>query len=248
MKWKAIIVPALVLASFSSCKKDSSNNPATTNKLKMYIEDATNTPVDAIDSFSLTYDGQNRVTSLYSTSIKTVYTYNSNNTFDVDLYINGVLNVHELVYVNSSSLADSTFQYDNTADTTTEGYVYSGGLLAQLTSYNYSAVTGAQINTQDNYTFDNNGNVIKDIQSDGSGNVITITTYTYTGGILDYYIGPVYFPQDKNLPATQIQTDGSGNLISSVAYTYVFDSSNRVIKETDAENNGQSVVKTFIYY
>src|ERR1022692_1597036 len=162
MKWKALIVPVLLLALFYSCKKDSSNNtPNNPNKLKMYIEDATNTPLNEIDSFSFTYDGDNRITSLYSSNIKTVYTYSSNNSFTLDLYTYGVLDVHEIAFINSSSFVDSTFQYDNTNDSTTEGYLYSGNTLMRETTYFYSKSSGSQINTQDDYTYDNNGNMIK---------------------------------------------------------------------------------------
>jgi hypothetical protein len=249
MKWKTFIVPTLLLVLSSSCKKDNSNSSASnSNRLKLYIEDATNTSYDAIDSFSFTYDGQNRITSLYSTNIKTVYAYPTSNTFTLDLYTYGVFNIHEIAYINGSSLVDSTFQYDNTNDTTTEGYIYSSRLLMRKSTYDYSAVTGAQISTQDDYTYDNNGNPIKDIQSDGYGNVNTVSTFTYTNQLLNYSIGPTYIPQSKNLPATQVQTDGLGNHIATVAYTYVFDSSNRVIKETDAVDNGESVVKTYVYY
>ncbi len=249
MKWKALIVPALLLVLFSSCKKDSSNSSASnSNKLKLYIEDATNTSYNTIDSFSFTYDGQNRITSIYSTNIKTVYAYPTSNTFTLDLYTNGAFNIHEVAYINGSSLVDSTFQYNNTNDTTTEGYVYSGRLLMRKSSYTYTQATGGQIDTQDDYTYDNNGNPTKDIQSDGYGNVNTISTFTYTDKLLNYSIGPTYIPQSKNLPATQVQTDGSGSHIATVTYTYVFDSSNRVIKETDAVDNGESVVKTYVYY
>jgi hypothetical protein len=249
MKWKALIVPALLLALFSSCKKDSSNSSAgNNNRLKLYIEDLTNTSYNEIDSFNFTYDGQNRITSLYSSKIKTVYAYPTSNTFTVDLYTGGVFNVHEVAFINSSSLVDSTFQYDNTGDTTTEGYIYSGKLLMRKYTYDYFTVQGPLITTQDDYTYDNNGNPVKDIQSDGSGNVNTVSTFTYTDKLLNYSIGPTYLAQSKNLPATQVQTDGSGNPIASVTYTYVFDSSNRVIKETDAVDNGESVVKTYVYY
>lgn len=249
MKWKKLLVPALLLATLSSCKKDNSTSTTgSANKLKLYIEDATNTSYNEIDSFNLTYDGQNRITSLYSSKLKTVYAYPSSNTFTLDLYTYGVLDIHEIAFINSSSLVDSTFQYDNTNDTTTEGYVYSGKLLMRKSTYDYSASSGAQINTQDDYTYDNNGNPIKDIQSDGYGNVYTISTFTYTDKLLNYSIGPTYIPQSKNLPATQAQTDGLGNPIANLTYTYVFDSSNRVVKETDALDNGESVVKTYVYY
>jgi hypothetical protein len=249
MKWKSFIVPVLLLALFISCKKNSSNSSASnSNKLKFYIEDATNTPLDEIDSFSFTYDGQNRITSLYSTNIRSVYAYPTSNTFTLDLFTYGTFNIHEVAYINSSSLVDSTFQYNNTNDTTTEGYIYSGRLLLVKTTYDYSAITGAQISMQDEYTYDNNGNAIKDVQTDGFGNVNTISTFTYTDKLLNYSIGPTYIPQSKNLPATLVQTDGSGSHIATITYTYVFDSSNRVIKETDAVDNGESVVKTYVYY
>ncbi|HXB45956.1 MAG TPA: hypothetical protein VNV85_17950 [Puia sp.] len=249
MKWKTFLASALLVGLFFSCKKDSSNNAQNNpNKLKMYIEDATNTSFNEIDSFNFTYDGNNRITSLFSPKLKTAFTYTSNSSFTIDLYTYGVLNVHEIAYINSSSLVDSTFQYNNTGDTTTEGYLYSGKTLLRISNYNYSKASGAQILAQDDYTSDNNGNMTKDIQSDGSGNIITISTFTYTNNPLNYYLGPTYLPQSKFLPATQVQTDGSGGPIASVTYSYVFDSSNRVVKETDALDNGESVVKTFIYY
>jgi hypothetical protein len=252
MKWKALIASAifLVLYSFSSCKKDSSNNaPNNPNKLKLYIEDATNTSLDEIDTFNVTYDGDNRITSLSSPIVKFVYTYNSNNTFSVDLYDYGQLNVHEIDYINSASLVDSSFQYNDTNDSTTEGYLYSGKTLIRKTTYDYSKVTGSEIDMQEDYTYDNNGNMITDIQSDGFGNVNTTTTFTYTDKILNYSTSPIYLPiQSKDLPATQTQTDGSGNHISMVTYSYVFDSSGRVTKETDAIDNGESIVKSYVYY
>lgn len=252
MKWKTLIAPAILFAlySLSSCKKDSSNNaPNNPNKLKMYIEDATNTPLNEIDTFNITYDGQNRITSLYSSTIKTVYASNSNNSFTLDLYTYGAFNIHEVAFINSSLLVDSTFQYNNTNDSTTEGYVYSGKTLLRKTTYDYSKSTGAQIDTQDDYTYDNNGNMIKDIQSDGFGDVNTISTFTYGNQLLNFSTSPIYFPvQSKNLPATQTQTDGGGNLIATVTYSYVFDSAGRVTKETDAVDNGESVVKTYVYY
>ncbi len=249
MKWKALFVPAIVLVLISSCKKDNSNSSASNgNRLKLYIEDATNTSFNSIDSFNFTYDGQNRITSIYSANLKTMYAYPTSNSFTLDLYTYGVFNIHETAYINNSLLVDSTFQYNNTNDTTTEGYIYSGRLLMRKSSYTYTQATGAQIDTQDDYTYDNNGNPVKDIQSDGNGNVNTVSTFTYTNQLLNYSIGPTYIPKSKNLPATQVQADGLGNHLATVTYTYVFDSSNRVIKETDAVDNGESVVKTYVYY
>jgi hypothetical protein len=91
-------------------------------------------------------------------------------------------------------------------------------------------------------------NVIKDIQSDGQGNVNTISTYTYTNKPLSVTISPIYYaPGSKYLPATQQQTDGTGNPTASVTYSYEFDSSGRLTKETDLINNADVATKTYIY-
>jgi hypothetical protein len=195
----------------------------------MYIEDARNTPLNVIDSFSITYDNNNRIVGLASPNLKTVYTYNANTSFTMDLYVNNQLNIHEIGWVNGNLLVDSTFQYNNANDSSTEKYTYSGKLLTRKSTYLYSAVTGSQLDTQDDYSYDNNGNAVKDIQSDGNGNVYIISTLTYTNQLLNYSISAPYFvPLSKNLPATEVQTDGSGNAIGSVNITYVYDNSGRV--------------------
>jgi hypothetical protein len=62
---------------------------------------------------------------------------------------------------------------------------------------------------QEDFTYDNNGNLLKDIESDGYGNVNTISTYTYTDYAYNPLYGPPYLPvQSKYWLATQIQTDG----------------------------------------
>ena len=72
--------------------------------------------------------------------------------------------------------------------------------------------------------------------------------YTYTDKLLQVTTNPIYYPlPSKNLPATLTVTDGAGNAIGTVTYTYVFDSSGRVTKETDTEDNGDYVVKIYGY-
>ena len=250
MKLKPLLATILwlVLYSFSSCKKDNSNTTNNSGKLKMYIEDARNTSFGEIDSFNVTYDGSNRITGLISDNLKTLYSY-SNNSFTLDLYTYGQLSVHEIFYINSSSLVDSTLQYNDTNDSTTEKYFYNGKLLTKLITYDYSKLAGAQIFSEDDYAYDNNNNLIKQVNSDGYGNINTISTITYTSKLFGFSINPIYLPVfSKNLPATQTQTDGSGNPIATVTYTYIFDSSGRVTQETDALDNGESVIKSYVYY
>jgi hypothetical protein len=79
--------------------------------------------------------------------------------------------------------------------------------------------------------------------------MITLTiTFTYTTYPLNVRINPTYFPAgSKYLPATQKLTDGFGNSLGTITYSYVFDSSGRLSKETDSADNGDLVVKTYIY-
>ncbi len=247
MLTKYLLIAVIALSLFSSCKKNSgTNSSGTPDKLKMYIEDATTAGSHQVDSFAVTYDGDNRITSLASPALTFNYAYSSKS-FTLDLYNYSQLSIHEIAYINSSSYVDSTLQIDNTNDTTTEGYTYSGGLLTRLMTYNYS-YAGSTIYSEDDYTYDNNGNGIKDVNSDGYGNINTIYTFTYTTYALKVRIDPTYLPApSKYLPATQQLTDGFGNSLGTITYSYVFDSSGRLSKETDSADNGDVVVKTYIY-
>ncbi|MBS1666991.1 MAG: hypothetical protein JST58_06415 [Bacteroidetes bacterium] len=250
MKFNLFFIALLSLLFIFSCSKEKSYSASnSTTKLKMYIEDARNSSLNSIDTQYLAYDANNRITAMTSTQGKEVYTYTSNNQFTLDLYLGTTLSIHELFFINSNSLVDSTRQDDQVGDTSTEGYLYNGKQLSRKTMYNYTAANGSQIYTQEDYTYDSNGNLVKDIESDGSGNISMTTTYTYNNYSFVNLLSPVFLPiQSKNLPATMTQKDGSGGLIGSIGYSYVFDSSNRLIKETDLANNGETVVKTYLYF
>jgi hypothetical protein len=247
MPIKHLFAGLFLLCLFASCKKNSgSNSSGKSSKLKTYIEYVQAGSSIVTDTFAVAYDNDNRIISVTAPNLGFVYTY-SDKSFTLDLYENSQLSIHEIAWLNSVPYVDSTFQYDNTSDTTTEGYIYTGNQLTRETTYSYSNGV-ATIDTRDDYTYDNNGNGIKDVQTDGQGNVLTISTFTYTNKPLSVTISPIYFaPGSKYLPATQQQTDGTGNPIASVTYSYVFDSSGRLTKETDTINNGEVASKTYIY-
>jgi hypothetical protein len=252
MNRKLLIALTIILGIFylsSSCKKSSSTNASNNpNRLRLYIEDLRNSPQHVIDTFTVTYDGNNRITALASPTIKFIYTYSSHS-FTLDLYENNVLSIHEILYLNSQLYIDTTFQYDNTNDTTTEKYDYNGSLLTTLSSYIYSSA-GTHLDTQDAFTYDNNGNLITDTQTDSLGNTNTMSTYTYTNQIRNVSTQPFYYPaQSKNLPATQVQTDGNGNILAAISYSYTLDSSSRVTQEVDKDTmTGYTYVKDYVYY
>ena len=154
MLTKYLLVAVIAVCLFNSCKKKSgTDSSGTPDKLKMYIENATTAGLNQVDSFAVAYDGNNRITSLASPALTFNYAYSSNS-FTLNLYNFSQLSIHEIAYINSSSLVDSTFQFDNTNDTTTEGYTYAGGLLTRMMTYNYSSA-GSTIYSEDDYTYDN---------------------------------------------------------------------------------------------
>lgn len=248
MNPKIFLTVTIAACLLAACKKNTSNGPTgATNKLKLYVEDARATPYNSIDTFNITYDISDRMTSMRSSKLNFVYTYSGNTGFGLDLFEQGVLSIHENGFIKGS-FVDSTFQYNNTHDTTTQKFVYNGSQLTSQITYDYSH-SGSTVSQRETYTYDGNGDLSKTVETDGGGHVNTITTYTYTDKPLQFSVSPSYYPlQSKHLPATQKQTDGLGNTIANVTYTYVFDDKGRVIKETNALSSGVFVVKSYIYY
>ncbi len=248
MHTKQLTFLALALCLIVSCKKSSSSNSggtSTANKLKTYIESDQSANGNLTDTFAVSYDNDSRIASLVSAELQFDYTYQSQS-FTLDLYDLGQLSIHEVAYIGSNDYVDSTFQYDNTNDTTTEGYKYNGSQLLTLFTYNYSSY-GTTVASRDDYTYDN-GSVTKDVQTDGYGNLLSTDTYTYTTNPFNVTINPTYLPaQSKYLPATETVTDGSGNPVVAITFTYTFDSSGRLTKETDTGNDGEVATKTYVY-
>ena len=246
---KIILIVTLIACTFAACKKNSDKTPnGASNKVKLYIQDARNTPLNTIDSFAMTYDNSNRLISQVSSKEKFVYTYSGNTSFTMDLYELGQLSIHEIGYVGSNNFLDSTFQFNDTQDSSTEKYFYNGTLLTNKISYDYSNHLST-VNMRESFTYDNNGNLIKDVQTAVGPGVSTTTTFTYTDKPIQFALSPSFVPvQAKNLPATQSQTDPAGNKIATVTYSYEFDSQGRITKETDAISGGYTVIKTYVYY
>ncbi|MGZ8525926.1 MAG: hypothetical protein ACXWV1_15950, partial [Chitinophagaceae bacterium] len=129
---KKSILPFLAILSiilFSSCQKDVGGGPLTvSDKVKTYTEDVTSASMgNSKTTFNLSYDASNRITSLISASNpgdKFVFTYNSASGYSMEIFGSNIPVIHEDFFLNSNSLPDSTFQYNNTGDTSTEKYLY----------------------------------------------------------------------------------------------------------------------------
>ena len=239
---KLVRLSVIFLLSNSCTKENSMNNsPAGSTSLpKTYTENVSSSiGGNSIATYNLSYDANNRLTSVAPVvlpGVKTVYTYHSNGTFSVDLYDDGThLSIHEDFFLNSSSFVDSTIQYNDTQDTTTEKYFYNAS--GQLTSYNeydYSS-QGATLSNTTTYTYDNNGNEASETDNNG------LTSFTYTNFVSPIYLAPPYMKSNKNLVLSV--TNGS----FTATHSYTFDNSNRLLTDKAVGNNGDVVIKTYTY-
>ncbi len=126
---------------FCSCQKEIETFPSgsdstinNTALVKKYTEDIStiNMPDEHFtDSFALNYDDKDRLLSMVSlkplSGNKFLYTYTAADSFTLDLIDNNIVSIHEIFYLNGFSLVDSTLQYNDTHDTSTEKYTYNAG-------------------------------------------------------------------------------------------------------------------------
>jgi hypothetical protein len=238
-------VALIAILSFFSCKKDNSPNASSTRP-KTYTESLTSSSLgNSVTTFDLTWDANNRLVSLASTptppELKFVYKY-STSSFTLDLYEFSALSIHEIFWLNAIPFVDSTFQYNDTNDTTTEKYFYNASRqLVQRNEYSYSTVSGAVLFNTTHYTYDSNGNVITEAD-DNNGT----TTYDYYTNLLTpFSLDIAYIPVTKNLPKTA--TNNSGGTIVSATHTYTFDSNNRLVTDKAVASTGDILIKTYTY-
>lgn len=244
-----ILISLFISIVFISCQKEVKDIlPATTvstSKVKTYTEDVTSPGGHSVITFNLAYDANDRPVSMISATSagdKFLYQY-ATGSYTMDLFNSNVLSIHEIFYTNSNSLVDSTLQYNDTHDTTTEKYLYNNaGQLIAVKHYDYSRATGSVLFNTDNYTYDSNGNVAKFTDNNG----ITSFGY-YTNLVNNLSFGPPYFPLSKNLVKTTIFNSGGTPITLNHTYTF-FDTNNRITTEKVIYDSGEIVIKTYTYY
>lgn len=233
----------LWIVSLSGCSKDSSGPNQSVSLPKTYTEDVRSSVVgNSITTYNLSYDGQGRLVSMISTSTPTsklTYQY-SGSSFTSDMYNNDVLQIHEMFWLNSASLVDSTFQYNNTQDSTTEKYFYDPGKsLIQKIEYDYHQ-SGATPFRVTNYSYDNSGNLVSESTNTGSS-----TQYTYTN-LPNVNFFQSYFPQPKYLINTA--TMSVSGFLETATHSYSFDSNNRLTRDSVyTSGTDLTVIKSYTY-
>ena len=245
---KSTLLLAALLGSlfFISCNKNN-NTPASSSLPKTYTEDVRSSVLNSLTVYNLSYDTKGRLTSLAAipepSVVKFIYQYTAANSLTMDLYTSNTWNVHEILWLNASSSLDSTFQYNNTNDTTTEKYLYNSAMqLMHVKNYFYH-YTGAVLDHTTDYTYDNSGNPTT--ESDNLGNS---TSYTYYTNLLNNFsMGKLFFPQPKYFIKTA--TISSGGSVMTTTHFYSFDNSNRLVKDSASTSGSVDVIsiKSYTY-
>jgi hypothetical protein len=231
--------------SLFSCKKGNDANPSGASLPKTYTEDLRSVAITSLTTYNLSYDGKSRLISMISipepSILKFVYQYPTDNTVTMDMYDYGDLSIHENFWLNSFSLLDSTFQYDDSEDTTTEKYYYDGNhLLTEVNTYDYIGSVPT-LSNQTQYTYDNNGDPLT--QADYSGT----TSFTYYSNLpYTLSIGQPYIKTPKYFIKTT--TASSNGTPATATHFYIFDSSNRLIQDSaNISGINAILVKTYTY-
>jgi len=238
-----IIISSL---AFFSCKKEQPASPNNNvDKVKTYTETVTSSSGSYSVTYNFTYDSQNRITSMFLVSApseKFVFTYNSDSEVSMDLSSSSG-NIHEDIFFKNS-LVDSTYQYNDTQDTTSEKYTYNGSN-QQTKLYEYDFYDGNPVlSNTTGYTYDSKGNVIKTTDTENQ-----VETFEYYPDLV--YSMPVLAPsmtsQKTNLVKTHTVTS-NGYPVDTVTSTYAFDSNNRISTITGSTSTGMVITKTFTYF
>lgn len=246
MKKNPLLPALLVISLFTACKK-SNDTPSGSGSLpKTYTEDIQASGFNSVTTYNLTFDANNRITSMAAipepSIVKFIYTYTAATSLTMDLYNSNSLSIHEILWLNASSKLDSTFQYNDTNDSSTEKYLYNAEKqLVQIKNYNYS-YTGAVLDHTTDYSYDNMGNVTTESNSGG-----TSTSYTYYTDMPNTLnLGQLFFPQTKYFIKTA--TSSSGGVPVTATHFYSFDSSNRLIKDSASTIGVDAIViKSYTY-
>ncbi|HKO78899.1 MAG TPA: hypothetical protein VJU78_00825 [Chitinophagaceae bacterium] len=253
---KNFLFPAVIalVVLFSSCQKGADNDlpqPTQGLKLKTVTEDVrSNGPLgNSVTTYNFSYDGSDRMTSMVDASNagnKFVFAYPSSSKYTMDIFGDNIFIIHADYFLNSNSMLDSSFQY-NDSDTITEKYIYNPAKqLTKFYEYDYSKLTGSDLWNTTTYTYDGAGDLVKSEDTDD---------YVYT---YEYYtdklvLMPQMMPfssgsnQKAHLPKKVTLTE-SGTETASATYTYTFDSKDRVSTVRQDYSDGDVVIKTYTYF
>ena len=250
-----ILLSFCTIIMFSSCQKDKPTDTNTsTDKVKSYTETIT-VPGQSniVATYNMDYDANNRITHVTQSEIpgnKFSFSYPSETKYSMDLFEAGTLSIHEDFFLNSHSLPDSTFQYNDEEDTTTEKYLYnSDNQLITLKEYEYSSNYGSEIDNITTYTYNSDGNLAK--ATDTNNQVETFEYYpdlVYAMPLTNPFLSKgINSTKKANLLKTHTVMS-NGFLVGKSESSYTFDSKKRISTITQTLDDGTVAIQAFTYF
>ncbi|OQP38682.1 hypothetical protein A4H97_18360 [Niastella yeongjuensis] len=238
----------LLIIAASACKKDSAGDNASL-RIISYTEDITAIGGRTVETYSVEYDAQNRITSVASTNkhgARTVYQYSAENSFTCDKYTDAVLLYHSVYFINNQSLIDSTWgrEYKEApykSDTISGKFYYNEDkkLIKQKEFLN-STLVPPVLNRTINYQYDINGTLVKETADDYE------SSYAYEKENKNtVQLQPFYFPSNDQLPSHSYITRFGTTL--ETKHTYTFDDHKRVIGERAEQSDGRITILSYTY-
>jgi hypothetical protein len=243
---------AVLIILFSSCQKDPDIPPNTPSyKVKSYTEDVSSTFTGHnVTTYNIAYDASDRIISVVSATSagdKFLFAYPSGSHYTLDLYSTNQVTLHEDFFLLNNSFLDSTFQYNDTEDSSTEKYFYNAGnQVIKMQEYTYSTLSGAVLSNTISYSYNNEGDLMISTGTDKNTD-----TYEYYADLS--YAPPITFgainsntTKKFHLVKKHVLTS-NGSLVGSADFTYTFDSNNRISTENAVASDGSIVLKTYTY-
>jgi len=243
MKFSALhtALVAIVLFLTACSKDDKSEDVPKSDKIKTYTETVNSAILGNYSTtYVLSYDQEGRLTRMADQLIpgnKFEFAYKQGG-FAFDILTSGNVIIHEEVFVNGT-LMDSTIQYNDEGDTTSEKYIYNGDLLVKLNEYMHTS-SGNILDNVTTYTYNSDESL--HTESDGYYTI----TYTYNSEVWNTLnLFPLYHSPSRRLPSRETYTSGSEEI--TVDHTYAFDTEKRLISDHAVVSSGDEVTKTFTY-
>jgi YD repeat-containing protein len=239
------LVSALVLITACTPDKDAGANGR--QKLKSYTEDITAVGIGhVVETFDVNYDGQDRITSIVSTTKpghRLEYNYINNDKFTYEQIEDNKVQLHCDYFIDGEiGKVDSLYQYNIRKDTITFKYIYNSEnkLIKELEYLPNSFMAPVLANTM-NYVYDGKGTLTKKVESFGE------TSYRYDAEYKNTtLITPGYIPVQDLLPSHTYIT--RHNRTTTIEHTYTYDDKGRLASERAASSpDGRITIRTYTY-
>lgn len=239
-----------VLILNTSCKKDKDAGSSGRQRLKSYTEEITAVGQGhTVETFNVSYDGQERITSIVSTTKpghRLEYTYIDNNKFTYEQIEDNKLMLHRDYFINAEiGKVDSTYQYNIQNKKISFKYFYDkDNKISRQKEYLINPyLPPVWYNTID-YAYDIKGTLTKRTETSPAE-----ITYVYDAEYKNTTLTePGYIPSQELLPTHTYKIQFG--ITTTTEYTYTYDDKGRLSIEKAVEYDGSRqkvTVRTYTY-